>query len=158
MRVLISMLVLTFGLLAVAEERTECVTFNGTEYCTTVTILKIGEVEVPLNDPLSALNAAKKNDVQKIGLWDHYKYPAIITELARQVNMTEDLLIMTLGNSGDPNWEALYELTMTYDQLSSNLLNQIGEQNVDRLFRSILNEITSDIIEQLSDYDGLQLT
>ena len=145
---------LLISLVALAEKHQECITFNGVEYCTEVqTVINIGSTVVPLSDPLSVLNAARGSDVKKIGLWDHYKMPEVVAEIARQVNLDPNELIDILAPQ-DSNWEALKELRDTYPLLASNLSSQISSADLERLFRSILNEISQDIIEQLDPEYG----
>ena len=107
-------IILFLGFLAVAfaafaEEKKVCIDFNGISYCEVVTIIKIGDTEIPIKNPLDLLDSIRPAAVENIGLWDHYTYPAVITELAKQLDLTEDTLIITLKDA-DVNWKALHEL------------------------------------------------
>lgn len=145
------------GAYALAENKTTCVEFNGIQYCETTTVIKIGEKEIPVDDPFALLNSAKSSKAEKIALWDVYKYPDVITELARQVMMTEDELIYYLRDA-DPAWMALYELTQIYDEAANNLKGKnVDALTIDKLFNNILADITMNIRDQLKDYDGVAI-
>lgn len=146
-------LLMTGAYYAFAQENRVCVEFNGLEYCEVETILKLGETEVPIDDPFALLSSAKKSKVEEIGLWEVYKYPDVIVELSRQLSITEDELIFALRDSNSA-WSALYELTQIYGSVSRDLLSQTTPNTVDMLFRKILKEITEDIIKQLEEYNG----
>ena len=142
---------------AFAEEKNICVKFNGVEYCETTTVIKIGEKEVPVDDPLSLLNSIGNAQVEKISLWDVYKYPPVISELARQLKVTEDMLIYELKDA-DASWMALYELTQIYDKTSKELRGQhVDAATLDKLFQLILDDIIANIKDQLKAYNGVEV-
>ena len=154
MRVVLILVALLVGsVVALAEEKTTCVEFNGVEFCETTTILKFGDKEVPVDDPFALLNSIGKSQVEKVGLWEVYKYPPVIVELASQVSMEEDDLIYYLRTAND-SWAALYELTEKYEELSAKVLRLSNSDTVDKLFKHILDDITEDIKEQLKEFDG----
>lgn len=137
-----------------AEEKVICVEFNGIEYCESTTVIKVGEREVPIDDPFALLNATKSSQAEKIALWDTYHYPPVIKELARQLMITEDELIFELRDA-DKAWMALYELTQVYDFLIKDLNgNNVDHATIDKLFEHILDDITANIMKQLTAYDG----
>lgn len=140
--------------IAFAETKETCVEFNGIQYCETTTVIKIGEREIPVDDPFALLNSSKTSQAEKIALWDTYKYPPVIAELARQLMVTEDELIYELKDA-DKAWMALYELTEKYDDLVKDLDRvNVDHSTIDKLFKHILADITMNIQEQLAEYDG----
>ena len=157
---LIGLLVI-FGLMsgaffAFAEEKTVCVEFEGIQYCESKTVLQFGEKEVPVNDPLALLNSIGSSQVEKIGLWEVYKYPPVIVELSSQLNMTEDKLIYTLRDANDA-WASLYHLVEMYPELSKKVKIISNDSTVHRLFSHIIEEITADIEEQLQPFAGSEV-
>ena len=160
-RLLISLLVFA-GIMAasinvLAETKETCVEFNGVEYCETTTVIKIGDKEIPVDDPFALLNSTKNSQADKIALWDVYHYPPVIKELSRQLMVTEDELIYELRDA-DKAWMALYELTQVYDFLVEDLDgNNVDHATIDKLFKHILDDITMNIQEQLTAYDGEQV-
>lgn len=146
------------GAWAMTETKTECVEFEGVEFCETTTVIHVGDKEVPIDDPWSLFDSIGNSKAEKISLWDIYKMPPFITELANQLKITEDELIEVLGHSGDPAWAALYELTRIYEGTKKELVSQgVSNQDLDRLFQKIIKEITDDIREQLKDFEGTRI-
>ena len=140
-----------------AEEQVECIEFNGNEYCTVVTVINVGPVQVPVQNPLDLLDAAEKAQVKKLSLWEDYQVPPVIEELAKQVGMTPDELIFVLRDA-DAAWGGLYELTERYGDLRSNLFREhVSESDIDRLFRHIIFDISQDIKDQLKHYKVVEV-
>ncbi len=152
--VLITLGIMAGSLYALAEEKHICVEFNGVSYCEATTVIHIGDKEIPIHDPFSLLNSTKDSNVEKIGLWDAYKYPLVIKELAKQLSMSEDNLIIVLKDA-DPNWKALHELVFKYEDIKSTLnSHSINSLDIDKLFMKIINQIATDIRVQLMEYEG----
>ena len=151
---LITVLLMGSTAWAMTETRTECVEFQGIELCETKTFLKVGEKEVPIEDPWELLNSIGNSEAEKIGFWDIYKYPPFLTELARQLKLTEDEVILALKDE-DPSWMALYELTQIYKDAKGILSDKgVDRATIDKLFNMIIMSITNDIKMQLKDFEG----
>lgn len=151
--------VLSLGVAAVAfaEVKETCIEFNGVSFCETETVIHIGEHEVPVTNPFDLLNSTKSSEADKIGLWDHYEYPAVITELSKQLMMTEDDLIDFLQDA-DPAWTALHELVTQYPSLVKSLKSSgVANVTIEKLFDHIVESINEDIRKQLTAYDGEQV-
>ena len=142
---------------ASAETKEVCVEFNGISFCETATVIVIGEKEIPIDDPFSILKTLGNSDVMEISLWDDYEYPAFLVELSKQLRVTPDELIDILKDE-DPAWGSLHELVTNYDFLKRNLTGQgVDSSTIDKLFTVIVDSIASDIREQLSEFDGVQV-
>ena len=146
-----------FTVLSFAEEKVVCIEFNGQQFCEAKTVISIGDTSIPIDDPFSLLDSLTSNNIEKVNLWDNYKYPKFLTELAKQLKMTEDQLIIALKDA-DANWKALHELTMKYSEIKSQLsLQSVGGFDIDKLFTKIITSIAEDIKSQLEKYKGTNI-
>ena len=152
MGLIVSLLLSLTVVAAFAEEKIVCVSFAGIEHCESTTVIKIGDKEIPIDDPFAILNSIGNSEAEKVSLWNDYSYPPFLTELSKQLKITEDELIYELKDA-DSAWSTLYELVVNYDDLRASLKGETSDVTIKLLFDKVIESITDDIKEKLKDYE-----
>ncbi len=140
-----------------AEEKVVCIEFNGQQFCESKKVITIGETVIPITDPFALIESLTNKQETNVSLWEVYEKPAVIIELAKQLNMEVSELIEVLKDA-DRNWKALHELTTNYDSIRAELVkHQLSHRNIDELFNKIIDSISKDIRDQLKEYEGVRI-
>ena len=144
---------ITFAFLAGADpELQNCRPHDdGTVICEVIKEeYKLGDETLKIVDPAKLLLEAQKKQLgglRKVNLWKHYEYPPFIKELARQNDMDPQEMIDRLAvQPVDPNpWKALKQLELTYEAA----VRAYGRQVVNEAFSKIMDDIISDVLDQI---------